>query len=274
MYKIIGLGEATKEVIAAFDKYPEYKTYHLDESDLGKYSSMQEYEENFPVSRIRKILKTVTKNCEALFVVQGGDPIVGASLRVLEILKRASVSILYLSPDVTILNQEEKERAGFSSSAFQDIVRSGELEKIYMVDLEIMESIVGEVSLRDYDRITAENIVGTFAMLNYFDHTDPIKTTKSKLPEAVRIGTFGILSEAGEEILFYDLQQIKDREYCYGIPEDEVSGGTFLKTAKRRIKESLAKSRCCFSIYAIRSEKSQGYVKAYTDICQSAFQDE
>jgi len=59
LYKIIGVGEAVKDVIAAFDKYPEYKTYYFNESDLGDYSSMQEYEENFPVSRVRKNLKTV-----------------------------------------------------------------------------------------------------------------------------------------------------------------------------------------------------------------------
>jgi len=270
LYKIIGVGEAVKDVIAAFDKYPEYKTYYFNESDLGDYSSMQEYEENFPVSRVRKNLKTVTKNCEALFVVQGGAPVVGASLRMLEVLKRAKVSILYLSPDTTLLNQKEKEWAEFSSATFQDIVRSGWLEKLLMVDLEIMESVIGEVSLSDYDRAVAENVVGTFAMLNYFDHTDPVKSTKNKLPAAVRIGTFGLLSDDGEEVLFYDLQNIKDREYCYGIPIKETKSGIFLKKIKKQIKDNLGKSRCCFSVYAIKSEKHQGYVRAFTDICQSS----
>ena len=273
MFKVVGVGSGDKSILESFDKYPEYKTFHLDEGVLGDFPTMEQYEEKFPVSAVRKFLKSITKNCEVLYVVEGGAPVTGASLRILEILKRATVSVLYLSPDKTLLGEQEENNEELVFMALQDIVRSGGLKEIFLVDMELVEATLGDVPLEEYDKMITENIVTTFAMLNYFDHVDPVKTTKKKRPVAVRVGTFGFLTPEGEEFPFFNLQNIKDKEYCYGITKEEMKESSFLQKAKKQVKSNSDKSRCSFSIYSIDAEENQGYLRAYTDICQTRTND-
>ena len=88
MYNVVGVGKGVKNLIESFDQYKEYKTFYLDEEILGNFSSMVDYENNFPVTAVKKKLKGITKNSEVLYVIEGGQNLSGASLRILEILKK------------------------------------------------------------------------------------------------------------------------------------------------------------------------------------------
>ena len=268
MYNVVGVGKGVKNLIESFSQYKEYKTFYIDEEILGNFHSMVEYENNFPVTAVKKELKGISKKSEVLYVIEGGENISGASLRILEILKKASVKILYIIPDRNILNEQERENENLTFRALQDIVRSGDLDQIILIDLEKVETFLGDIPLENYDQVLAHNIVNTFAMLNYFDHIDPIKTTKKKLPIAVRISTFGLLSSEDEEFMFYDLKQTKDKEYCYGVTEKEMKKSSLLREVRKKTKSATKDVRCYYSLYSIESEESQKYIRAYTDVCQ------
>ena len=268
MYSIVGVGKGVESLIESFNQYKEYKTYFLDEEILGDFSSMEEYENNFPVTAVKRKLKGITKKSEVLYVIEGGENISGVSLRMLEILKKASVKILYVIPDRAVLNEEKKQNESLTFKAFQDIVRSGDLDQIILVDLERVEMFLGDIPLENYDKALAYNIVNTFAMLNYFDHIEPVKSTKKQLPVAVRISTFGFIDPGGEEHLFYDLQKIKDKEYCYGVTQEDMKKSSLLREIKDRIKTTEKNMRCHYSIHLIDSDQTQKYIRTYTDICQ------
>lgn len=268
MYSVVGVGKGVESLIDSFKQYKEYKTYFLDEEILGDFSSMEEYENNFPVTAVKRKLKGITKKSEVLYVIEGGENISGVSLRMLEILKKASVKILYVIPDRAVLNEEKKQNESLTFKAFQDIVRSGDLDQIILVDLERVEMFLGDIPLENYDKALAYNIVNTFAMLNYFDHIEPIKSTKKQLPAAVRISTFGFIDPDGEEHLFYDLQKIKDKEYCYGVTQEDMKKSSLLREIKDRIKTTEKNMRCHYSIHLIDSDQTQKYIRMYTDICQ------
>ena len=268
MYSIVGVGKGVESLIESFNQYKEYKTYFLDEEVLGDFSSMEEYENNFPVTAVKRKLKGITKKSEVLYVIEGGENISGVSLRMLEILKKASVKILYVIPDRAVLNEEKKQNESLTFKAFQDIVRSGDLDQIILVDLERVEMFLGDIPLENYDKALAYNIVNTFAMLNYFDHIEPVKSTKKQLPVAVRISTFGFIDPGGEEHLFYDLQKIKDKEYCYGVTQEDMKKSSLLREIKDRIKTTEKNMRCHYSIHLIDSDQTQKYIRTYTDICQ------
>ena len=268
MYSIVGVGKGVESLIESFNQYKEYKTYFLDEEILGDFSSMEEYENNFPVTAVKRKLKGITKKSEVLYVIEGGENISGVSLRMLEILKKASVKILYVIPDRAVLNEEKRQNESLTFKAFQDIVRSGDLDQIILVDLERVEMFLGDIPLENYDKALAYNIVNTFAMLNYFDHVEPIKSTKKQLPAAVRISTFGFIDPDGEEHLFYDLQKIKDKEYCYGVTQEDMKKSSLLREIKDRIKTTEKNMRCHYSIHLIDSDQTQKYIRVYTDICQ------
>jgi len=268
LYSIVGVGKGVESLIESFNQYKEYKTYFLDEEILGDFSSMEEYENNFPVTAVKRKLKGITKKSEVLYVIEGGENISGVSLRMLEILKKASVKILYVIPDRAVLNEEKKQNESLTFKAFQDIVRSGDLDQIILVDLERVEMFLGDIPLENYDKALAYNIVNTFAMLNYFDHIEPVKSTKKQLPVAVRISTFGFIDPGGEEHLFYDLQKIKDKEYCYGVTQEDMKKSSLLREIKDRIKTTEKNMRCHYSIHLIDSDQTQKYIRTYTDICQ------
>ena len=269
MYNVVGVGKGVKNLIESFDQYKEYKTFYLDEEILGNFSSMVDYENNFPVTAVKKKLKGITKNSEVLYVIEGGQNLSGASLRILEILKKASVTILYVVPDRNILSDQGRENESLTFRAFQDIVRSGDLDQIILIDLERVEAFLGDIPLENYDKVLAYNIVSIFAMLNYFDHTEPIKTTKKSLPIAVRISTFGLLDPEGKEFMFYDLEKVKDKEYCYGVTEKEMKKSSLLREIRKKTKSTTQSARCYYSIYQIDSEENQKYIRTYTDICQT-----
>jgi len=269
LYNVVGVGKGVKNLIESFTQYKEYKTFYINEEILGNFHSMIEYENNFPVTAVKKELKSITKKSEVLYVIEGGESISGASLRILEILKKASVTILYIIPDRNILNEQERENESLIFGTLQDIVRSGDLNQIILIDLEKVETFLGDIPLEKYDQVLAHNIVNTFAMLNYFDHINPIKTTKKKLPIAVRISTFGLLNSEDEEFMFYDLKQIKDKEYCYGVTEKEMKKSSLLREVRIKTKSASKDVRCYYSLYPIESEESQKYIRAHTDICQA-----
>jgi hypothetical protein len=268
LYNVVGIGEGAKNLIESFEQYREYKTYHLGEDVLGDFSSMADYESNFSVTAVKKVLKDIDENSEVLYIVEGGGDITGVSLRILDILKKASVTILYIVPDRSALNEQERENEDLTFRAFQDIVRSGALKQIILIDLERVETFLGDIPLENYDKVLAHNIVNTFAMLNYFDHIDPVKTTKKKLPVAVRISTLGLLNSEEEEFMFYDLKHTKDKEYCYGVTDKEMKKSSLLREVRNKIKSASKETRCYYSIYLIDSEENQKYIRAHTDICQ------
>ena len=269
MYNVVGVGKGIKNLMQCFEQYKEYKTFYLDNEVLGDFSSMADYESNFPTTAVKKTLKGITKNSEVLYILEGGDHISGVTLRILEIIKKAKTTVLYIIPDRDILTEQERENESLTFRALQDIARCGDLSQIILIDLNRVEMFLGDIPLENYDSVVAHNIVNTFAMLNYFDHIDPVKTTKKKLPDAVRISTIGILNSDDEECMFYDLQQVKDKEYCYGVTGEDMKKSSLLREIKSNIKKSSKDTRCYYSIFLIESDQVQKYLRTHTDICQS-----
>jgi len=268
LYNIVGVGKSVKTLMESFGQHKEYKTFYLDEDMFGDYSSMQEYEDKFPLSSVKKALKGITKKSEVLYVMEGGSHISGVSLRLLEILKKASVTILYVVPDRDILTMEERENENLTFSALQDIVRTGDLDRIYLVDLGLVEDYLGDVPLQNFDTALVQTISSTFAMLNYFDHTEPLKTNKKEMPVAVRISTFGLLDSEDKEHLFYNLENVKDKEYFYGVTKEDMKKSSLLREIRSRTKSLAKDARCYYSIHSIESDNIQKYVRAHTDRCQ------
>ena len=133
MYNVVGVGKGVKNLMESFDQYKEYNTFYIDEEILGSFQTMVEYENNFPATAVKKKLKGITKNSEVLYVVEGGEHISGASLRIFEVLKKASVRVLYIIPDRNVLNERERANESLTFRAFQDIARSGGLEQIILI---------------------------------------------------------------------------------------------------------------------------------------------
>lgn len=270
MDKIVGLGSATKPLIDGFGGLPEYKTYFFDEETLGDHSTMESYEENFPTASIKRKIKGITKKSEVLLVIEGGGPITGATLALLEILCKAKVSVLYVEPELDMLPLPNKENEGLLFRALQGLALSGILEHLYLVSRPAVEATLGDIALDEVDAGITKAILSVFTMTNFYEHISPIKQAEHIKPEGVRIATFGHLLPDNTETSFYPLSGTKDKKLYYGIPEAEMKDTSLLGKIKSKVKEEVDDgTRCAYAVYQIEGSENQSFVRIYTDFSQN-----
>ena len=111
---VIGLGNAGCNIADSFAQYPQYKIFKINVDIEGKgcynipiLETAEEYE-SYDYPKIRSFLKGVKG--ETLFIIGGSGKISCGSLRILENIKRLPVSILYIQPDLDMLDDTQKSQ--------------------------------------------------------------------------------------------------------------------------------------------------------------------
>ena len=137
MDTIIGLGKAGCAIADKFAEYPQYKAYKLDVGlkrtkttfPLKEHQKFEDYEEKLP--SLKTLFKEVSG--DILFVVAGGGKVSSASLQILEYLKKCNISILYIKPEMSLLNETQTKLERLTYNVFQEYTRSGVFERMYIV---------------------------------------------------------------------------------------------------------------------------------------------
>jgi len=227
MDTIIGLGNAGCNIVDKFAQFPQYLTYKLDVGlkrtkttfPLKEYKKIEDYEEKLPS------LKTFFKEVqgEILFVVAGSGKISSASLSILEFLKKCKINILYIKPDVSLLNDFQTQLERLAYNVFQEYTRSGVFERMYIVSNEDVAQIVGDISIKNYNEKINEMIVSTVHMINVYKNNDSITDTFCQLPVGARLTTIGMSDlEKNIDNLFFSLDNISDVVYYYAYNKDKL----------------------------------------------------
>ena len=172
MDTIIGLGKAGCAIADKFAEYPQYLTYKFDVGlkrtkttfPMKDHQKIEDYEEKLPS------LKTFLKNIEGeiLFVVAGSGKVSSASLTILEYLKKHKVNILYIKPELSLLNEIQAQLEKVVYNVFQEYTRSGVFERMFIVSNEEVAHIVGNLSIKNYHEKINEMIVSTIHMINVY----------------------------------------------------------------------------------------------------------
>ena len=181
-----------------------------------------------------------------------------ASLSVLSQLKdNCEISVLYIKPDLDGLNEKEKMQERLTFNVFQEYARSGLLKQVYLVDNDMMEDIIGEVPITEYYNRINDLIVSTIHMINIFNHSAPVVSTVSKPSDISRICTFGIAAlDKKEEKLFFPLDEMREKQYYYAIPEKKIkTDGTLMK----KIKEATRGEKTAYGVYSTSYEHEYIY---------------
>ena len=134
--KVIGLGKVGCGIATEFEKYPEYRVYKIG-TDLEargnfhthliieKQENIQDYEEKFDSIDAEAYLETIKSTDEVLFVVEGGDPISGVILSLLEKIKNTKISVLYVCPDPDVSSLVQMRDNKIVFNILQEYARSG-----------------------------------------------------------------------------------------------------------------------------------------------------
>ena len=128
---IIGLGSAGCNIADEFEKYPQYKIFKIDVDIQGDncynvvngLKSAEDYE-NYDFPKIKTFFKKLKKD-ESMFILGGSGKISCASLRILENIKKHTVSIIYIRPDLDLLTEMQLLREKVVFNVLQEYARSG-----------------------------------------------------------------------------------------------------------------------------------------------------
>tara|TARA_R100001082_G_C4362822_1_gene160253 strand:- start:429 stop:1283 length:855 start_codon:yes stop_codon:yes gene_type:complete len=276
---VIGIGKAGCAIANEFGKYPEYNVYKIDVGLKGEkcYSlkeceTPEEYENKCP--NLKPFFKEVEG--EVLYITSSGR-VSAASLAILQQLyqKKCKIKILYIKPDIELLDETKimQERTIFG--ILQEYTRSAIFERMYIVHNSALEDILEEISIMSYYDQLNSLIVSTMHMINIFDHSEPVISTRSKPVDQARITTFGLVDfETSEEKLFFDLKYFRDRCYYYAMPEKMLkSDGTLFKKIKQQTKDKVKRDankqiKTSYSVFSTQYEQEYVYCIAHSSAVQ------
>lgn len=229
MYTVVGLGGVGCRVAKCFEQYPQYNilcvddetTGHKDQVVVTKCRTPEEYEENFKV--LTKAKKDKIKD-NVVFVLSGVSMVASIALRFLHQIRTKNVTILYIRPEIELMDAIETAQEKVIFSVLQEYTRSGLFEKIYLTSNEQMDTLVEDASIKEYYPTMNKTIASVFHMMMVFDHQNAVVSNFSETNEARRVCTLGILNmENGSETRFFPLADVMDTRLYYGICNDTLS---------------------------------------------------
>lgn len=270
METIIGLGAAGCNIAEKFSKFPQYDVYKIDVGITGDNCfsfplclSPEEYERKTPD------LSAFVKNIEGeiLFIVGGGGKISGASLQILKQLSNCRINILYVLPDPRTLSKVGVLQNKVAFNVLQEYARSGILERMFIVNNEDLEKMIGEVTILEYNDKINSLIAESFHYINFFNHSKPILENVEPLKEVQKISTIGILDiENNIETLFFPLQFTAHKCYYYAIPENVLKTDSKLFN---KVKNKVAEENSSYQLFSTTYEKSFAYFISHTNYIQT-----
>jgi hypothetical protein len=250
MEVIVGVGDSGCKVADRLRKEENYETYKINSSirgnralSLGKKNTIQEYEAAAldRKDKINDLLEDISEDDLVTVVLSGADILSGAALIILETLRDKSdnLDVMYIRPDRNFLSKDKKENDAFVGGVLQEFARSGSIEKIYLIDVAKVETVMGEVPLAEYDNRLHDLIASTATLVKFYNSSPAILDNRGTVKETSRIATFGVSSfeDSVPEQMFFNLKAPTEKIYYYGMSKKDLeSDGSLLKKIKAHAK--------------------------------------
>ena len=280
MDKVIGLGKLGCAVAEELTAYPEYRIYKIDGDidergslSIGAHGDMASFETNIDIDEVSVYLRSIKEKDEVLLIVEGGDPISGATLKILETIKDAKLNVLYLCPDRQMISEIQKRDDKIAFNVLQEYARSGKFENIFLIDKIKIEEMAGHVPVSEYEKTISYFVAYVVAMINFFNNTKPILANPISPPDIARMVTYGVssLEEDSKDInLLFPLEEVKDIHFFYGVPKKELAEDTTLvKRIKSHVKSYKTEDvSTSFSVYETTLENLIVLCVAYSSRIQ------
>jgi hypothetical protein len=271
---VIGLGKAGCAIASCLEKYPQYKCYKIDSGAQGERSydfpvweTTEDYEKHTP--DLKSFFGGI--DGEILFVVGGSGAISCASLRILQQLESRDITILYLQPELALLNGTQFLRERLVRAVLQQYARSAVFKRIFLISNQALENIIGDVPIIGYFDKLNEVLVSAFHMINVFKNSTPA-LGKIEVPrDMCRISTFGIFDlDKNEEKMFFPLDKLRDVCYIYGVNQEKLkTDGTLFRTITNQIKgKGTDTTNVSYAVFPTSYEDSIAYCVAHASYIQ------
>tara|TARA_R110000824_G_scaffold400374_1_gene607777 strand:- start:366 stop:1190 length:825 start_codon:yes stop_codon:yes gene_type:complete len=271
---IIGLGKAGCAIATCLEEYPQYTCYKIDVGEEGKrcynfpaYETTEEYEEKTP--DLTGFFKDI--NEDVLFVLAGGGAISCASLNILQQLSSSKLSILYIQPELDLLNTRQTARERLVKGVLQEYARSGIFKRFYLISNRELENIIGDVPIVGYfDRLN-KILSSTLHMINVFTNSEPLLGRIESPRDVCRISTFGLFdAEKNEEKMFFPLDKQRDICYIYGMNEERLqTDGSLFRVIMNQMKAKVTDTiNISYAIFSTQYKEDISYCVSHTSHVQ------
>jgi len=261
---IVGLGEAGKNIAKLFKPHTKsYKILIFDEGEgLESRQTVEEYDEH-PIKITAKGLKSHDKG---LLFVCGSGKVAGACLRLLEALMAHKMTVVYLVPDLEFAGLDEKRRHRVHFGVLQQFARSGKIEELVILSNKVMLDQVGRGSIKKYYEKVNYHVYSTFQNINFCNNVSQAFGKLHETKDISRISTISWSLMHGEEISFYDLDNITESHFYMNIDEEDIDNDEdILPSCEQIVRTNKSLGReSSFAIWKNAETENNYYVKHYT----------
>jgi len=278
MQTIIGLGQAGFNIAQGFSEYPQYNIYTIDSEMretpnhflFPKCRTHEKYEAQTP--DMTKYFSDIADGEEILFIIGGSGTISGASLAIMEQLKRCKIHILYIKPEVSLISGKRYMQNRITYNILQEYARSNVFESIILVDNAKLDKIAGGAPVIGYYDELNKILISAIHMINIFNHSEPVMNTNATPLEMTKITTFGVLDiEKNEENLFFPLTAVREKSYYYAMNNEVLKTDRELfKTITQQLRKKIVedKLKVSYGIYSTHYKKNYGFLVARSSMVQ------
>ena len=143
-------------------------------------------------------------------------------------------------------------------------------DRVILVDNTRLEDILGDLPIIGfYERIN-DLVVPTIHMLNVLARSESVMDNISSPHDISRIVSYGLVDfESGEEKLFFNLDNVREKVYYYAINEEKLrEQGDLHKRVIAQIKQNAENTKTTYGIYPTQYDQDYVYCVAYSSIIQ------
>ena len=274
METIIGLGKAGCAIADRFSQYPQYEVYKMDVGfkrtprTYGLKSAGNPEQQEESLGSLKRFFKDVRG--DVLFVVGGSGIVSGASLRILEQINKCKLHILYIYADPELLGETARMQQRVTFNVFQEYARSARFESIILIENSRLEDMLGDVPIIGFYEKLNELIVPTIHMVNVLRRGESIMDNISPSHDISRIISYGLVNfDTGEENLFFNLDNVREKVYYYAINEEKLrEQGDIHKRVIAQVKANAQDTKTTYGIYATQYDQDYVYCVAYSSVVQ------
>lgn len=275
MISLIGIGDFCCQIVDKLSKHPQYVVYRISSNiedgerskKIQKLKTAEEYEKKV---EIRDFINDKSKTVSVF--VDGSEAVSGIILKLLQTVSDKKITVFYIQSDLSLSSPTEKLQNKVAINVLQQYARSGLFEKIIMLDKHMIESIIGEVSLKEYDDKISEYISNVVHMINVYSNIKPIMSNSSEVQDASRITTYGIGLINNEKInWFYDLKHKENITYYFAINKTILEKDKkLLQNIKKQIRSlQTEQTQVNFNIFETSYQENYVFCVAATKFIQT-----
>ena len=275
---IIGLGKAGCKIAELFKQYPQYTVFKLDTDEkykrkkncfyIPKQASVELYDAN-PID-LSNLTKNLDEDEEVYFITCGCGKVSASTLWILNALRDRKISIVYIKPDLTSIDDKSKliNRAHFH--ILQEYTRSGIFEKMFIIDNSRMPDIIGKTSILNFYPKINDFIVSTIHWLNIYMNTDPVFDTYREEYITSRICSFGVIDIEKQEVAeTYEIKNCNQIKYFYGVNRTIIENDENLLEKLNNITSQEENASTSYGVYTTDLEVGFSFaIKSSSEIQQ------